>query len=88
MRALRSQRGFVQALAVIPKPRSAQTPTQPGSTLACGATNGKVRLWDHHRGKQLRAWEAERRVAIPDSAPRRSKRRCWSACSTTLPSTF
>ena len=58
MRALRSQRGFVQALAVIPKPRSAQTPTQPGSTLACGATNGKVRLWDHHRGKQLRAWEA------------------------------
>ena len=58
MRALRSQRGFVQALAVIPKATRSSTPTNPGSTVACGATNGKIRLWDHHRGKQVRAWEA------------------------------
>ncbi|KAH8075018.1 protein kinase [Aureococcus anophagefferens] len=53
MRALRSQRGFVQALAVVPKRRAGAS-----SLVACGGTNGKLRLWDHHKGKCVKAIEA------------------------------
>jgi WD40 repeat protein len=53
MRALRSQRGFVQALAVVPKRRAGAS-----SLVACGGTNGKLRLWDHHKGKCVKAIDA------------------------------
>ena len=61
MRALRSQRGFVQAIAVVPRAArpGRATPSGPaGSTVACGATNGKLRIWDHHRGKLLKSVDA------------------------------
>ena len=43
----------MQALAVVPKRRAGAS-----SLVACGGTNGKLRLWDHHKGKCVKAIDA------------------------------
>ena len=46
VRALRTQRGFVNDIAV--------QHTSPRARIAAAGTNGKIRIWDHHQGKCLR----------------------------------
>ena len=61
VRALRAQRGFVQDIALsvsqshenLKNSKTKQKKTPP--RIACATTNGKIRIWDHHNAKCLKA---------------------------------
>ncbi|KAJ1460276.1 WD40-repeat-containing domain protein, partial [Pelagophyceae sp. CCMP2097] len=58
VQALRSQRGFIAALQLLPRNFAGAPPL-----LAAASTNGKIRLWDHHSGKLVRNYAGLQQAA-------------------------